>query len=229
MQRRSSSSDVQFLNRSSTRRTERRSSSLRWVFIMQKQSAHCIENAQSGRWMIHWMTEWSGKILQGHICRLGNSRIAGDGGLRARPGLRPAGVGETALQTSLEIEREFAQSRCDPVVSTIAGRVPSVAAANGSRYCSFAFFGNHPLHFRENLIRRQYPIHRNWVATLRRTTNPQRPVAACSARYLDLPASNDFATDQAETFLVEWTPLPKLIEPAQRIQFICVRQCNWRR
>lgn len=35
-------------------------------------------------------------------------------------------------------------------------------------------------------------------------------------------AGNDFAAYQAETFLAERTPLPKLIEPAQHIQFICV-------
>src|SRR5689334_1079330 len=101
------------------------------------------------------------------------------------------------------MERELAQSRCDPVVPTIAGRAPTVAATNGSHHRSFAFFCDHPLHLRENFIRRQYPIHWNRVATLRGTTEPQRPVAARSARYLDLLASNDFATNQAETFFVE--------------------------
>ncbi len=50
------------------------------------------------------------------------------------------------------------------------------------------------------------------------------PLPSCSASYLNLPASNNFAANQTVTFLIERMPLPKLIEAAQCLQFICVGQ-----
>jgi hypothetical protein len=37
---------------------------------------------------------------------------------------------------------------------------------------------------------------------------------------LDLPASNDFAADEAETFVIEGTPFAELIESVERLQFL---------
>jgi hypothetical protein len=34
---------------------------------------------------------------------------------------------------------------------------------------------------------------------------------------LNLPAGNDFAANEAETFIIQRTPLAELIEPPQRI------------
>src|SRR5437867_10149485 len=123
------------------------------------------------------------------------------------------------------MECELAQLRCETVV--FFARVPClpVAYSNiGRLFCrTFAFFcGHYHLHLREDFVRRQHPIHRNGVTTLRRTTEPQRPIAACSAGYLDLPASNNPAANQAVTFFVERTPVAKLIEPPQRLQFVFV-------
>ena len=61
------------------------------------------------------------------------------------------------------------------------------------------------------------------MATLRRTAEPQRPVATCAAGYLD-PLAGDYLTaNQTVTFLIQRAPWPKFIEPSQRLQFVHVR------
>ena len=98
-----------------------------------------------------------------------------------------------------------------------------------SRFWSrrFALFRCELFHFSEDLIRRQHPVHRNGVALFRLTIEPQRTVAAGSASDLDLPPRNEIAANQTVTFLIERTPLPKLIEAAQYLQFICASQRKW--
>jgi len=52
------------------------------------------------------------------------------------------------------------------------------------------------------------------MATLRRTAEPQRPVATCAAGYLDLLADDYLAANQTVTFLIQRAPWPKFIEPS---------------
>ncbi len=61
------------------------------------------------------------------------------------------------------------------------------------------------------------------MATLRWTAEPQRPVATCAARYLDLLAGDDLVANQTVAFLIQGTPWPELIESSQRFQFISIR------
>jgi hypothetical protein len=75
----------------------------------------------------------------------------------------------------------------------------------------------------------QDPIHWNRIAALCWTTKAQWSVSACTASYQDLAASNNFAANEAVTFLIQRTPLSELIEPLQRLQFISVGQSNWSR
>lgn len=99
-----------------------------------------------------------------------------------------------------------------------------VANSYGSRFWrrSFALFLCQSFHFGEDLIRGQHPIHRNGVALFRWTIEPQRTVAAGSASDLDLPPRNEIAANQTVTFLIERMPLSKLIEPAQRFEFLLI-------
>jgi len=84
-------------------------------------------------------------------------------------------------------------------------------------------------HVLQNFIGRQDPIHRNRMAALCWTTKAQWSVSACAASYLDLPASNNFAANEAVPFLIQRTPRSELIEPLQRLEFISVGQFNRRR
>src|SRR5207302_10044731 len=61
-------------------------------------------------------------------------------------------------------------------------------------------------HVLQNFIGRQDPIHRNRMAALCWTTKAQWSVSACAASYLDLPASNNFAANEAVPFLIQRTP-----------------------
>jgi hypothetical protein len=45
-------------------------------------------------------------------------------------------------------------------------------------------------------------------------------ISAWAACDLDLPASDDFAANEAETFVIQRTPLAELIEPTQRVDFL---------
>ena len=49
----------------------------------------------------------------------------------------------------------------------------------------------------------------------RRTNDAQRPVSTCAHAYLDLPAGDDFAANQAITFLIQRVPMPELIVSLQ--------------
>jgi hypothetical protein len=149
--------------------------------------------------------------------------------LRALPGLRPAEIGGTALRTRLEVERELPQSRCDTVVLFMGRLRMSIVTASRCQCGSFAFFGRPHLDAREDFIRGQHPIHRNRVTTLARTTQPQRSIPARPTAHLDLSASNDLAAYETVTSVIQRTPFAKLIEAAQHIQSICVRQYDGRR
>ncbi len=56
----------------------------------------------------------------------------------------------------------------------------------------------------------------------RRTNDAQRPVSTSAPNHLDFPASDDFAANEAITFLIQPVPLPELIEPLQRLQFFFI-------
>src|SRR5436309_15173848 len=96
---------------------------------------------------------------------------------------------------------ELAQLRCDAVIPFISARRSSIAVTSLRRYRSLVFFGCHHFHPGEDFIRRQYPIHRDGVTPLGRTTEPQWPVAARSDRYLDLPANDNLAANLTVTIL----------------------------
>lgn len=74
-----------------------------------------------------------------------------------------------------------------------------------------------------NFVGWQDPIHWYRMATLRRTTEPQRSVPTCSAHDLDLLAGDNLAANETITFLIQGAPWPELIEPSQRFQFIFIR------
>jgi hypothetical protein len=137
--------------------------------------------------------------------------------LRAPSRLGPAVSGGLQALSPLEVHREFAQPRCQATCPVGNGR---------GRRRGVAFLGCRGLCLRQNLVRRQHPIHRDRVALFRRTTQPQRSISTGFPRYLDLPPGNDFTANQTETFVAQGMPLPELIEPAQHLQFICVGQRN---
>ena len=49
----------------------------------------------------------------------------------------------------------------------------------------------------------------------RRTNDARRPVFTCAHNHLDFPAGDDFAANQAITFLIQRVPMPELIESLQ--------------
>ncbi len=56
----------------------------------------------------------------------------------------------------------------------------------------------------------------------RRTNDAQRPVSMCASNHLDFPPGDDFAANEAITFLIQPVPLPELIESLQRLQFFFI-------
>ena len=78
-------------------------------------------------------------------------------------------------------------------------------------------------HFHENVLGRLYPLHRNRIATGRWAGNPLslRPVTISD--HTDLPASNDFAANEAITLFIERLPLPEFVEASQDAQFLVIR------
>jgi len=78
---------------------------------------------------------------------------------------------------------------------------------------------------RDEFVRGQDPIHRNGVTSLRRTTQSQRSISPCSIGYLNLPTINNFTANETEPLVIQRLPFPKLIEPPQNIQSICIGQC----
>ena len=78
---------------------------------------------------------------------------------------------------------------------------------------------------RDEFVRGQDPIHRNGVTSLRRTTQSQRSISPCSIGYLNLPTVNNFTANETEPLVIQRMPFPKLIEPPQNIQSICIGQC----
>jgi hypothetical protein len=60
-----------------------------------------------------------------------------------------------------------------------------------------------------------HPFHRHRITMFRRTNDAQRPVSTRAHDHLDLPAGDDFAANQAITFLIQRVPMPELIESLQ--------------
>jgi hypothetical protein len=105
---------------------------------------------------------------------------------------------------SLKRQSKLEHPRHEVVVRFVGWHCFAVANTYGSRFWrrSFALFLCQLFHFGEDLIRGQYPVHWNGVAPFRWTTESHRPVASGSASDLDLPPRNEFAANQAVTFLV---------------------------
>jgi hypothetical protein len=150
--------------------------------------------------------------------------------LRARPRVQTRRRWRRRLlSTALEVESELAPSRCDVVVRSFRVLKSAIVVIRW-RWCgSFALFGFQHLEPGDDFIRRQHPIHWNRITASRWATQPQRAVAACFARHVDLAASNNLTANQTVALVIERTPLAKLIKPAQQIQFVYIRKINWRR
>lgn len=56
----------------------------------------------------------------------------------------------------------------------------------------------------------------------RGTNDAQGPVSTCAPNHLDFPPGDDFAANEAITFLIQGVPLPELIESLQDIQFFFI-------
>jgi len=56
-----------------------------------------------------------------------------------------------------------------------------------------------------------HPFHRHRVTMFRRTGDPQRTVRTRGPNHVDFTASDNFATNQAVTFLIQRAPLPKVV------------------
>ena len=102
---------------------------------------------------------------------------------------------------AVEVRREVPQLHRNAVVRF----VPSVrhsAVINACRCCSLVLFRVEMLAASKEFIRREHPIYRDGVATVRGTAKPQRTVTPSTACHLDLVASNNFAANQTVTFVV---------------------------
>lgn len=78
----------------------------------------------------------------------------------------------------------------------------------------------------EDFISRQYPIHRDRRTALGRTNDPQGSDSARAADYLDIVASNNFATAQTKASFIERTPFTKPVEALQSIEFVEIGQLD---
>lgn len=78
-------------------------------------------------------------------------------------------------------------------------------------------------HFHENILGRLYPLHGNRIATGRWAGNPLSLRPATISDHTDLPASNDFAANEAITLFIERLPLPEFVEASQDAQFLVIR------
>ncbi len=56
----------------------------------------------------------------------------------------------------------------------------------------------------------------------RRANDTQQPVSTYASNYLDFPSSDDFAANEAITFLIQRVPLPESIESLQDVEFFFV-------
>jgi hypothetical protein len=81
----------------------------------------------------------------------------------------------------------------------------------------------HHCYFHENILGRLYPFHGNRIATGAWASNLLSLRAVTISDHTDLPASNDFAANEAITFFVERSPLPEFIEASQDAQFLAIR------
>lgn len=76
----------------------------------------------------------------------------------------------------------------------------------------------------EYFLSGQYPIHRDRLAALGRTNDPQGSGPARAPDYLDIVASNDFATAQTKALFIERMPVSKLIQSPQSGEFVGIGQ-----
>ncbi len=82
--------------------------------------------------------------------------------------------------------------------------------------------GLHHRNFYHDFIGWPHPIHRNRMTMFRRTNDAQRPVSTSAPNHLDIPPIDDFAANEAITFLIQRVPLPEFIESLQRLQFFFI-------
>jgi hypothetical protein len=67
-----------------------------------------------------------------------------------------------------------------------------------------------------------YPFYRHRITIFRGTNGAQQPVFTSAHNHLDFPAGDDFAANQAITFLIKRVPLPESIESLQDVQFFFI-------
>jgi len=130
-----------------------------------------------------------------------------------------------ASRVAVEVRHEGPQLRRNTVVRFVRALRHS-AVIDGCRCRSLVFFSCQHFHSSKDFIRRGHPIYRDWVAMLRGTAKSQGTVTPCTARHLNLVASNNLPANQTVTFVVQRMPLPKLIQPPQNIEFLRIRKAN---
>jgi len=67
-----------------------------------------------------------------------------------------------------------------------------------------------------------HPFYWHRITIFRWTNDTRRPVSTCAHDHVDFPAGDDFAANQAITFLIQRMPMPESIESLQDRQFFLI-------
>ena len=76
--------------------------------------------------------------------------------------------------------------------------------------------------FYQEVVGWPHPFYWHRITIFRRTDDAHRPASTCAHDHVDFPAGNDFAANQAITFLIQRVPMPELIESLQDGQFFFI-------
>ncbi len=74
----------------------------------------------------------------------------------------------------------------------------------------------------QNIICWLHPFHRRRVTMFRRTNDARRAVTSRGLNHVNFPASDNFPTNEAITFLLQRAPPPELVESLQDVQFFLI-------
>src|SRR5438067_13034197 len=95
-----------------------------------------------------------------------------------------------------------------------------------SRQIFILFHHRHP---RQNLVGRNYPIHRNGMTAAGWANQTQRPRSTRASHYQDIVSIKNLRASKAITLLIERLPFPIAIEPLQNLELLGVREFDGRK